>query len=180
MSDNNAYDQAVAQANSIDNMVGALNVDYARLEELSDELKSLESDVQNADTEEEKQDALKELAAWRIDNADELRELEEAANGNESEEDAREAIRDDALEVQVRSGWYDPLSGAEGDDPAEFYILLCTGGPAVRIMGWLAADCGPTRAWIEYQDWGTPWAEASGIISQDVLLQYCQQFYFGE
>jgi hypothetical protein len=47
-------------------------------------------------------------------------------------------------------------------------------------MGELDQYLQPCRAWIEYQDWGTPWTEAPGIISQDVLLQYCHQFYFGE
>jgi hypothetical protein len=166
MSDNNAYDQAKAQANSIEAMVAALNVDYDRLEELR-------KACSGYDTE----------SSWSEHNpeeSDELRELEEAANGNESEEAAREAIRDDALEVQVRSGWYNPCNKSEGDDPEEFYILLTTGGPAVRIMGELNDYCEPARAWIEYQDWGTPWTEAPGIISQDVLLQYCSQFYFGE
>jgi hypothetical protein len=38
MSDNNAYEQVVAQAISIEAMVAALNVDYDRLEELKTEL----------------------------------------------------------------------------------------------------------------------------------------------
>jgi len=44
----------------------------------------------------------------------------------------------------------------------EFFILLCTGGPAVRIMGEIDDGLQPSRAWIEYQDWGTPWTEYHG------------------
>jgi hypothetical protein len=72
----------------------------------------------------------------------------------------------------------------------EFNILLATGGPAVRIVGEL--DQGePSRAWLEVQDWFTPWTEYVGTTSksdpgmlenqasQDVLLTYARQFYFG-
>jgi hypothetical protein len=161
---NHAYAQAVAQATSIDNMVGALNVDYDRLEELR-------KACSGYDTE----------ASWSEHNpeeSEELRELEEAANGNKHHDEALEAIHNDPLDVQVRGEWHNP--DETHTTPSEFMILLCTGGPAVRIMGELNDYCEPTRAWIEYQDWGTPWTEAPGIISQDVLLQYCQQFYFGE
>jgi hypothetical protein len=179
MSDNNAYEQAKAQANSIGAMVAALNVDYDRLEDLKDELANLEYYVSSSEAgEREHRQAMEALAQWRAEYAEELRELEESANGNESEEEAREAIRDDALDVQVRSDWHAP--DEKDVSPSNFQILLCTGGPAVRIMGELNDYCEPTRAWIEYQDWGTPWTEAPGIIPQDVLLQYCQQFYFGE
>jgi hypothetical protein len=166
MSNNNAYNQAVAQANSIAAMVAALNADYDRLEELKNERHT----IQNEGT-------IEELAAWDSEYSEELQELDEAANGNESEDDARERIQEDALDVQVRSGWH----SIGGDDtPSEFQILLCTGGPAVRIMGELNDFCEPSRAWIEAQDWGTPWFHCSGIIDQETLLTYCRQFYFGE
>jgi DNA-binding transcriptional MerR regulator len=174
-----AYEQAQAQANSIATMVAALEVDYVRLEELKDELASLEFDLQNADTEEEKQDVLKQLTEWRTENAEELAELEEAANGMTDCDEAREAIQNDALDVQVRSAWYNPCASDESD-PSEFMILLCTGGPAVRIMGELDDYLQPKRAWLEYQDWFQPWTEAPGIIDRDTLLTYCAQFYFGE
>lgn len=178
MSDNNALEQAKAQAENITAMVGARNVDYERLEELKDELESVEYDVEHADTDEEKQTAMHEIACWRNDYAEELKDLEEAANGCTDEEEAREAIQNDPLSVEVRKDWYAP--GHEDDKPSEFKILLCTGGPAVQIRGELNEYGEPCRAWIEYQDWGTPWTHAVGIIEQDVLLQYCAQFYFGE
>ncbi len=37
----------------------------------------------------------------------------------------------------------------------------------------------PCRAWLEYQDWGTPWTQFFDA-EQDTLLTYCRQFYFGE
>src|SRR6266436_6720207 len=66
---------------------------------------------------------------------------------------ALEDIYVNALSVSVRSEWQTPCSQLT---PAEFQILLCTGGPACRIIGDL--DGGdPTTARLEYQDWFTPW-----------------------
>lgn len=179
---NAAYEQAQAQANSIAAMVAALNVDYDRLEELRDELDSLEGDVKDAlrpvHNPEAFEEAKKVLAQWRDEYAEEMKELEESSNDCKDEDEARERIQEDALEVQVRSDWHSP--GEQQNTPTEFYILLCTGGPAVRIMGELNNYCEPCRAWIEYQDWGTPWTHAVGVIDQDTLLQYCRQFWFGE
>lgn len=180
--ESNAEQQAKAQANSIAAMVAALNVDYDRLEELEDERESLEYDINEANESGDKvafHVAQKALADWEEANKEELAELEEAANGNESEDDAREAIEQDALDVQVRSDWHSPGS-ADDNKPSEFQILLCTGGPAVRIVGELNGYAEPSRAWLEYQDWGTPWTQAFNVIEQSTLLQYCQQFYFGE
>lgn len=58
-------------------------------------------------------------------------------------------------------------------------ILLCTGGPAVRIKGELS-DNEPTRAWLEVQDWFKPWTEYFEAGLSEVLLTYSQQVYFGE
>lgn len=179
MSENRALEQAKAQADSIAAMVAALNVDYDRLEELKDELESACEDQAEGNS----------FDVWVVDQANndqstfhdaavEYHDLVEQANGNESEDDAREAIQNDTLSVEVRKDWYAP--GHEDDKPSEFQILLCTGGPAVRIMGELDDYCEPQRAWLEYQDWGTPWTQLFNEIDQDTLLQYCQQFYFGE
>jgi hypothetical protein len=178
--DDGGKSQAIAQANSIAQMVASLNCDFERLEELRDELESLKYDVESAEEDgNDHEKALAALAEWHTENDEELRELEEAAGDCESEDDARERIQEDALEVQVRSAWYTPSSN-QNVTPDEFYILLCTGGPAVRIMGELDDNMQPSRAWIEYQDWGTPWTQLFGEIEQSTLLEYCQQFYFGE
>ena len=49
-------------------------------------------------------------------------------------QDAEERIHGDAFEVMIRSSWHAP--GRDGlDVPIEYCILLCTTGPAVRIVG---------------------------------------------
>lgn len=94
-------------------------------------------------------------------------------------EAAREAIQEDPLEVLVRSGWTSNYS-AEGMGIEEFQILLCTGGPAVRLVGDLDEHLMPSRVWVEHQDWGTPWIEYfPGSAALDDVLTYAQQFYFG-
>lgn len=91
---------------------------------------------------------------------------------------AREAILEDPLSIEVRSGWHTP--GAKGD-AEEYRILLCTGGPAVQVVGDLGGYGEPETAHIEYQDWFTPWQRLSisGDDERD-LLTYAQTFYFGE
>jgi len=95
-----------------------------------------------------------------------------------NEEDLRQTIDEDPLSVQVRSGWANSPAEFEAE---EFEILLCTGGPACRIIGEL--DRGqPYKARLEYQDWFTPWIEYLDMTSEerDALLTYAQQFYFGD
>jgi hypothetical protein len=149
-----AQDQARAQYESIAAMLAAVDCDYDRLKELRD----LE-DGKHLDRGE-----LEELA-----------ELEARAGDCESEESARERISEDPLSVEVRSDWASP---GESLEAAEFCILLCTGGPAVRIRGEL--DRGePVRAWLEHQDWGTPWTQYFGADS-GTLCRYSSFFFFGE
>ena len=101
-------------------------------------------------------------------------------------ETLQEAIIDYAngmpLTVLVRSGWYYP--GSTEAEPAEFEILLSTGGPACRIIGELD---GGTVAWqsgcrpvMQHQDWFKPWTEISYDIDTNALLWFCEQFYYGE
>lgn len=186
-----AESQAAAQYSNLVEMVQALNCDYDRLEELQDEKESLEYDVSEAHddlTENQKQGSETELHFEAVTNTNdalyefrndgrenELNELISEANGNKDQDSAREAIQEDPLSVEVRSGWGHLGSELQAE---EFNILLCTGGPAVRIRGEL--DNGtPCRAWMEYQDWGTGWTQFYAA-SQDTLLAYCCEFYFGE
>lgn len=192
-----ALEQANAQMGSIIDMVAALHCDYGRLDELREEHANLIDELEEAancvrwhhndeldeagTTVEHKEyrRCRDDLAAWDEENAEELAELEEIANGCESEEEARERIEQDALEVQVRSDWHSP--GDSDWSLNQFYILLCTGGPAVRIMGELDEYGQPTRAWVEYQDWGTPWSErVNEIGDMGALVDYASCFYFGE
>jgi hypothetical protein len=173
--DSHGLDQAKAQAASIAAMVDALTCDYERLQELRDERATLASAAEDPESEDETAQAIAALAQWDEDNATELNELEHAAGDCKDEDEARERIQGDPLSVEVRSAW-DIVGG--DTSAAEFRILLCTGGPAVQIRGEL--DNGtPCRAWLEYQDWGTPWAQFFDI-EQSTLLIYCQEFYFGE
>ena len=106
-------------------------------------------------------------------------DTEEEFNDHHNEDEARQAIQDDPLEISVRSGWCSPGGNGIDDMEAEdFLILLCTGGPACRIRGELS-NGSPYRAWLEYQDWGTPWTRYFDA-EQDTLLAYAQCFYFGE
>ena len=94
------------------------------------------------------------------------------------EDSARQSINEDPLSVEVRSGWYRP--GDKPDDE-EYMILLCTGGPAVRIVGNLGPYSEPQTARLEYQDWFTPWEEYRlDHEEEQVLVQYAQQFYYGD
>ena len=105
--------------------------------------------------------------------------LEKAdASGTEEERDeARQTIEEDALSVEVRSDWHEP--GGDSD-PGEYCILLCTGGPAVRIRGDLAAYSEPNTAELEYQDWFTPWERLpTDSADEEILLTYARSFYFG-
>jgi hypothetical protein len=195
----NAELQAKAQLESIREMLAAVSVDYDRLEELREELEAEQSAVQDAcDTvdetyaeyledgvgEDELDDvcevlteAEESLYQWGRSNGEELAGLEAAAGGCTDEDDARQRIQDDPLSVQIRSGWYSP---GETLEPGEFEILLCTGGPAVRIIGELGAYNEPSRAWLEFQDWGTSWTSYYEEGIGATLLEYAQHFYFGE
>lgn len=97
-------------------------------------------------------------------------------------EEARERIEEDALSVEVRSGWYVPAGDDSGNKPSEYNILLCTGGPACRIIGELDKYCQPSTAVMQVQDWFQPWTDfyPKGEDSEAVLLAYARCFYFGE
>jgi hypothetical protein len=171
--DNHGLDQAKAQAESIAAMIAAINCDYDRLEELRDERAERVSAILDAETPDEVEEQTKRLAAWDIENAEELEELEIEAGECADSDEARETVQNHPLSVEVRSGW-DIVGGDMC--AAEFRIVLCTGGPHVEIRGEL--DNGtPSRAWMMYQDWGTPLTQYFDIEGS-TLLAYCQEFYF--
>lgn len=167
--DNHALKQAEAQMESVRDLVAALDVDYERLEELQKERAELT-----------RVPMLRALRAWEAENAEELETLEAAADGCSDREDAEQRIHEDALSVDVRSDWHAP-GDEEGSAPSEFRILLCTGGPAVQIRGELNHYGEPARAWLEYQDWFTPWTKRINQPGdQEALLAYAGCFYFGQ
>ena len=92
---------------------------------------------------------------------------------------AEEAIAEDPLEVSIRADWHSP--GEEQDVDLEYKILLCTGGPAVRIIGDLDRWKQPDSVKLQYQDWFTGWDTLPTDGDEDeALLTYARQFYFGE
>lgn len=161
---------------AIDEMVTALNVDYERLEELREERQSFLAQLAESESATGRVCISNEFKEWKGAYEDELNDLDAAANDCADRDDAERRIHEDALSIKVRTGWY---SIGERPDSFEFNILLTTGGPAVRIMGELDDNREPARAWLEVQDWGTPWTRYFDA-SQAVLLAYARCFYFGE
>lgn len=106
----------------------------------------------------------------RVDNAEEH---------SEEYDKAIEAIQEYPLEVSVRSGW---TGVNEEMRPDSFMILLCTGGPAVRITGRLDEFGTPDRAQIEYQDWYEPWTRLKGLTKdeEEALITYASEFYYAD
>jgi hypothetical protein len=174
-----AKQQAQAQLESILAMVASLNCGYDRLEELQEERDALESAIEDNDPVEEQGEyaaAVQDLTDWDKENGEELQGLRDEAGDCKGYDEALERITDDALEVAVRSGWSTP-----GELEAEEYnILLCTGGPAVRIRGELSSYKEPESAWLEYQDWGTSWEVLRLGVDEDAVLTYARCFFFGE
>ena len=161
MENKDAKEQAAAQYSSIVAMLDAIACDYDRLTELTEEREEL---VELGTHE--------ELIEWDRENGEELEELNEAAGEYTDQDDAMAALYESPLEVLVRSGW---AGVGEELEAEEFMILLCTGGPAVRIKGELEGG-EVTRAWMEYQDWNTPWAHYTGA-SQSTLIEFAQYFF---
>jgi len=129
------------------------------------------------------QQALNQLESIRGMIKD-LRDAEEVEDYTAIEK-AQERILESPLSVQVRSGW---VNCKEDMEPEEFNILLCTGGPAVRITGEINDSGEPDNPVLEHQDWFEPWKEVNTYwalgdaaeAAEEDLAAYCQQFYFGE
>lgn len=168
--------QAVAQLESIREMVAALECDYDRLEELRDERDEYNVPLDD-DTNDER---AKEWSEANPEDAAELAELEKAAGDCADQDHARTRIDEDPLSVLVRGDWYTPGTlKAEDCQPVEYEILLCTGGPACRIRGELDDNCEPDTARLQHQDWGTPWTDWP-LTSEDeeAILTYARCFYY--
>lgn len=174
------YSQAHAQMSSIAEMVAGLNLDWDEYDALKEAIEELLDEVKAArliGKHKEFRAAKKAVLAWLRGNQDEWLEMKDAASDFESQDDAHERIQEDPLSVELYGTW----TPGETPEPDGFIILLCTGGPAVRVKGEFGSMNEPRRAWLEYQDWGTPWTEYHGPnMDYDALLTYCHQFYFGE
>lgn len=169
--------QAKAQVESIVEMVAALNCDYDRLAELRETYADLQSEAAD-DTNVVKDEAQEALKEWEEDYLEELNELLQAAGDFENEDDASQRIDEYPLSIQVRSGWVTPGEEMEAED---FEILLCTGGPAVRIIGALDQYHQPESAHVEHNDWYEPWSLFTETTEEqdEAILAYCSHFYFG-
>ncbi len=93
--------------------------------------------------------------------------------------EAEETIQQDPLSLLVRSSWGE-VGGPVNTCDGEFELLLCTGGPAVRLIGELE-DSKPSSVMLQYQDWGTPWTEMVLTENeQKTVFAYLDCFWFGE
>jgi hypothetical protein len=118
----------------------------------------------------------KDQAAAQLES---ILEMVEKLGNETTEEEAREEIQNDALSVEIRSDWHSP--GDDRGDSLEFRILLCTGGPAVQLVGELGKYKEPESVKLQYQDWFTPWTDYPlDSEEEEKVLTYCRQFYFGE
>lgn len=165
-----ARDQALAQCASVADMVAALECDFDRLQELRESRSDYVSESPLRES-----DAVYKWGAENPEDAAELADLEQAAEGCADADEARERILEDALSVEVRTGWHTP---GESGEPDEFRIVLCTGGPHVEFVGDLNRYGEPDRVRCMFTDWG----ESGELFDfdHDAALTYCRQFYFGE
>jgi hypothetical protein len=71
------------------------------------------------------------------------------------------------------------VGAVEACKPTHYKILLCTGGPAVQIVGTLDGGNQPDSARLQYQDWCTEWTNYPLTdAEEETLMKYAQQFYF--
>lgn len=118
----------------------------------------------------------KEQARAQLESIVEMVKALDTENEEEREE-AIQAIVEDPLEISVREGWH---GIGEEATPEEFLILLCTGGPAVRIIGELDRYGHPENPCIQYHDWFTSWETLFDLTDEELeaIQAYCEQFYF--
>jgi len=93
-------------------------------------------------------------------------------------DELEDRAREWPLSVLVRSEWTVPGSDLT---PAAYEILLCTGGPAVRVRGDLSNYREPETAYMEYQDWFTAWDRLTLSSGEsDTVVRFASLFWFGE
>ena len=127
-------------------------------------------------------DKAKEQAKIQIDGIVELIGKLVNLTSDETEtqmDDLRAEIYGSVLSIRVRTDWH-TLGDPEDYRPIEFELLLCTGGPAVKICGDLDQNYRPSDPEVWYQDWYTLWELYTGItpIEQQSLKLFCEEFCF--
>ena len=170
-----AKQQAEAKSNHISALMAALCMDWDRLEELRDERNDLISATQDPESDDEQAEAEAALRDWDAEFLEELDDLLATAGEWKDWDEVEAAVQESPISVEKRSGW-----GLVGYElvAEEFRIVLCTGGPHVEIRGELRGGM-PYRAYMQYQDWGTPMTQYFGADA-NAILDYCNQFYYGE
>ena len=126
-----------------------------------------------------------QVAAKARDDAEDSPEGDTDGQAYRAWEYVERTIHEDALTVEVRSGWYSPGARDADTKPAEYRILLSTGGPAVQIVGSLSEHGEPETAVMQVQDWFLPWTDyhPNNVLHSEymeILLAYARCFYFGE
>lgn len=107
-----------------------------------------------------------------------LRERCNASEHYDWAESIQQQLDELPLSVLMRSDWHAPGLGSETG--GEYEILLSTGGPAVRITGPLDIWERPDDAFLQCQDWGTPWEPVALDVETQLALQdFARSFYFG-
>lgn len=118
---------------------------------------------------ETREHSLANALAWFQSIKEMVEALREDADIRTDSDAARDQILESVLSVEVRSGWYSPAGGNADSAPAEFRILLTTGGPACQLVGELNEHGEPETARLEHQDWGTPWTMLPASRLADAL-----------
>ena len=120
-------------------------------------------------------------ANWAESIADMMARLKAAQEADDSEAWGAVLTEIDGspLDIRVRDGWRGPHDDDKGE-PEEYFILLSTGGPALRIYGALCWH-EPEDAVLQWQDWGTPWTDFLELTEEqaDAILAYARQFGIG-
>ena len=122
----------------------------------------------------------RESALATFECIDELfAKVDEHDDDQEAQDAVYEELREMPLSLLVRGDWVEP---GQESKPTEFELLMGTGGPAVRIRGDLNEYGEPTRAYIQAQDWATPWFDVFPVRMGfgAVLLRFAGLFYYGE
>lgn len=185
----NALKAVVAVQDEYDSLADDGSADtYAALEDFTAAAEQARAALKALSEEPDKLESARRQGQAQFDSVKEMvEELRKHDSCSTDWDNAESAIHDDALSVQVRSGWYTPGDTRTKDDtPAEYEILLCTGGPACRIIGELDNYGEPKTAELQVQDWFTPWTAIRPQVAPDnfdsepILLEYARCFYFGE
>lgn len=183
MDECNAVRAAQGELNEITALLAAEDMDWGRWDDAQEELSDIYSDIREyrekirTTVDKNELQELNETLLVLLDAEETLRqelaEFDGIRKGCESPDEVLSLVYEYPLSIEVRSGW---VLSSEELVPEHFCILLQTGGPAVRIVGDLNEHGDPDRAWIEYQDWGTPWE--TFMSGGDAPLRFAQKFVF--